>query len=823
MRNYPDNIEDKLGVPRVREWIGKFLLSDLGQRALDEVSFLTDPGTISARQQETAEFLGLIEAQKDFPADHYADMIPVLDRIRPDGSALQIEELLPLKQSLETMKAVSRFFGEENRRLFPTLAGLTQGIHVFPFLLENLDRVITTKGTIRDSASKALKSVRQQMKQQRKAVSGVLDGILKQARKDGWVERDAELTMRSGRMVIPVPATHKRRIPGLILDESATGKTVYVEPAGIVELNNAIRELEFAEKREIEKILTELADAFRPYLAELTESYLTLGTFDLIQAKARWALSVRACVPEIRQRPIIRWWKAIHPLLEKKLRSDGRKMVPLDIALEEDKRVLLISGPNAGGKSVCLQTVGLLQYLFQCGLPVPVQQNSEFGVFDRIFLDFGDEQSLDNDLSTYSSRLLNMKYFLKHAGPATLVLMDEFGTGTEPMLGAALAEVVLQRLNLTGTFGVITTHYTNLKHVAASEEGVANGAMLFDQQKLQPLFRLEIGKPGSSFAFEIARKMGLSEDILQEAAGRVGEEHVLFDKHLRDILRDKRYWENKRRRIRQKEKKLEETLEKYEAQLKELTQERDRILRQARSEASELLSGVNRQIENTIRIIRESQAEKEATRRARKDLEQLKAEIPDEKSHKKDLLERKLRQTGARRKTMTGRSAQKQAADGEKPQKIEAGTKVRLKGQEIPGEVLQVRSGSALVAFGDMTSSVPLDRLETVSENAYRKFRRSSHHEPEWSETLRQKKMQFKPEIDVRGMRANEALQTVMDFVDEAIMIGAGTVRILHGKGDGILRGLIRDYLQTVDLVRSSRDEHVERGGAGVTVVELET
>jgi len=528
-----------------------------------------------------------------------------------------VEELFDLRKSQETIRAIVRFFtrGEEER--LTELKRLVSGMTVFPYISEAIDKVLTSRGTIRDTASPELKKIRQSLTIKRKNISGRLQQILKKAQADGWVEKETVLSVRNGRMVIPVPATYKRQIPGLALDESATGKTVYIEPAEIVEWNNEIRSLEFAEAREIEKILRSLADHFRPYADDLIHSYIILGVVDFIRAKALLARELGALVPVTDNNSEIDWRQAVHPLLYLNYKKEDRQVVPLDIRLDSHDRILVISGPNAGGKSVCLQTVGLLQFMFQCGIPVPVAEHSTFGIFRGLFLDFGDEQSIENDLSTYSSRLINMKYFLKHAGPDTLILMDEFGAGTEPMLGGALAEAVLQRLNNTGTFGVVTTHYTNLKHLAASEEGVINGAMLFDNRNMQPLYRLDIGKPGSSFAFEIARKIGMPEEVLREAGGKVGEEHVLFDKHLRDILRDKRYWENKRKKIRQTEKRLESLLEKYETEMTALQEQRKEILAGAQEEADRLLSDVNRKIENTIRIIRETQAAKERTKKDR--------------------------------------------------------------------------------------------------------------------------------------------------------------------------------------------------------------
>jgi len=821
MVNYPENIEEKLGIHQIKKLIREKVLSPLGERWLENMRFITDVEKIQRNLQQAGEFISLLEEDLSFPMDHVIDMTPVLEKIRVEGAFFTVEELFDLRQSLNTIRAIGRFFEKSEEDRFMALKKLAKGMTVFPFVVDNIDKVLTTKGTIRDTASPGLKKIRQTLAARKKELSGLLQRVMKKAQAAGWVERDAGLSVRNGRMVIPVPATHKRRIPGLILDESATGKTVFVEPAEVVELNNEIRTLGFAEDREIEKILLHLADMFRPYAPEMIGSYHRLGLFDFIRAKALFSMETGALVPEIKEHPVIDWRQAVHPLLCRTLKKENRKVVPLDIKLDEQNRILVISGPNAGGKSVCLQTVGLLQYMFQCGLPVPVATGSVFGIFQAVFLDFGDEQSIENDLSTYSSRLLNMKYFLKHANQGTLILMDELGTGTEPMLGGALAETVLQRLNQTGTFGVVTTHYTNLKHLAASEKGVINGAMLFDHQNMQPLYRLEPGKPGGSFAFEMARKIGLPEELLKEAAQKVGEEHVLFDKHLKDILRDKRYWENKRKKIRQTEKKLESLLEKYEADMEAFQKQRKEILEQAREEAEHMLTGVNRKIENTIRVIREAQAEKEQTKEARKEMEALKEKIETEQPEQKDPVRRKLAAVKYRRKKLGG---EKQAEDQDKPeeQEIYVGDKVRMEGHEIAGEVLDISQGGYLVAFGNLTTQVSGDRLKKVSEEEYRRQNGRKKTVSDWQEDLRKRKLHFRPEIDIRGQRAEEALRTVMNFIDEAVMVGEPNLRIIHGKGNGILRQIIHDYLRTMAVVAQFQDEHVERGGTGVTVVLLD-
>ncbi len=812
-RNFPDNIEEKLGFRQVRQLVEKYLLSPMGRRETARIAFDADVQRVRETLAVTGEFLELLEEGKDLPGGTFIDMTPVLEKIAAEGAFLTVEELFDLRRSLETMRVLYRFGEGLDGERYPRLRELLTGVRLYPFVLENIDRVLTSRGTVKDSASPELRRIRAEMSARRRALTQRMQHLLHEALRHGWADEGTSLTLRNGRMVIPLAATHKRRIPGIILDESATGKTVFVEPAEAVELNNELRSLSFAEERETERILRHLADLFRPYVPDLQASYHQLGILDMVRAKALFARDLEAVVPEIREEPGVEWRQARHPLLVVNFRKEGRQVVPLDIRLDRHQRILVISGPNAGGKSVCLQTVGLLQYMLQCGLPVPVAAGSRFGIFGEIFLDMGDEQSIENDLSTYSSRLLAMKHFLRHAGPHTLVLMDELGTGTEPMLGGALAETVLRRLNRMGVYGVVTTHYTNLKHLAASEEGIVNGAMLFDHGNMRPLYRLDTGKPGSSFAFEMARRIGLPEEVLQEAAGKVGEEHVLFDKHLKEILRDKRYWESKRRRIRQAEKRLEKLLEEYEQEMAGLQRRRKEILDEARQEAGQLLSDVNRRIERTIREIREAQAERERTRAVRRELEELKEKVTARRE-KEDPLEQRLQQVRRRRK-------KQEQETSPQPRPLQPGDKVRMKGAEAVGEVISTGRDACWVAFGNLTTQVAADKLERVDEETARRHDGPAAP-PSWHEELRKRKLRFSPELDVRGKRVEEALREVTAFLDEAVMVGEHSLRIIHGKGNGILRQTIRDYLAAHELVARFGDEHVDRGGAGVTLVELE-
>ncbi|MDD6750518.1 MAG: Smr/MutS family protein, partial [bacterium] len=638
------------------------------------------------------------------------------------------------------------------------------------------------------------------------------------AQSEGVVDKDVTPTMRDGRLMIPVAPAFKRKIRGIVHDESASGKTVFIEPEVVVEANNRIRELESDEKREIVRILTEFTNLLRPSIPAILQSYEFLADIDFIRAKALFAQTIGAIRPIVEDCQQLDWARAIHPILFLSLKNQGKQVVPLDIELTQDKRILLISGPNAGGKSVCLKTVGLLQYMLQCGLLVPLHETSRMGIFERLFIDIGDEQSIENDLSTYSSHLTNMKFFVKNSNEKTLLLIDEFGSGTEPQIGGAIAEALLDRFNRHGSFGVITTHYQNLKHFAEDTPGIVNGAMLYDRHQMQPLFKLAIGNPGSSFAIEIARKIGLPEEVIADASEKVGSDYINMDKYLQDIVRDKRYWESKRQNIRQQEKRLEEITARYQQDLDEVSKQRKEIIRQAKEEASHLLQEANAKIENTIREIKEAQAEKEQTRLVRKQFEAFKESVGDSETED-ERIARKMAKLKERQERKKKKEATKPTFHKEV---IEVGDAVRLKGQTSAGTVLELKEKQAVVAFGMIKSTVKLDQLEKVSKNQIkREIQKSTFVSSQTADEMHEKKLHFKQEIDVRGMRGDEALQAVTYFIDDAIQVGAARVRILHGTGTGILRQLIRDYLKSVPGVRHFQDEHVQFGGAGITVVEL--
>lgn len=820
---YPQNFETKTGFDKVRLLISEKCLSPLGEERVQEMSFSSEFSIITQRLEQTDEFVRILQGDKEFPANYFYDVRYSLKRIRPEGTFLDEKELFNLRRSLQTIQDIIRFFRptDEEEILYPALTALAGDILVFPQIINQIDSILDKFGHVKDNASPELARIRKEIASTSNSISRSLQAILRSAQSDGVVDKDVTPTMRDGRLMIPVAPAYKRKIKGIVHDESATGKTVFIEPEVVVEANNRIRELEGEERREIIRILTAFTNTIRPLIQDMLYSYEFLADIDFIRAKALFAEQIKGIKPIVEDKRQVEWARAVHPLLYLSLKKHGKEVVPLDIELVEKKRLLLISGPNAGGKSVCLKTVGLLQYMLQCGLLIPIHESSRTGVFEGIFIDIGDEQSIENDLSTYSSHLTNMKFFVKNCNERTIILIDEFGSGTEPQIGGAIAEALLDRFNRNGSYGVITTHYQNLKHFAEDTEGLVNGAMLYDRHLMQPLFKLSIGNPGSSFAIEIARKIGLPEDVIADASEKVGSDYIDMDKYLQDIVRDKRYWESKRQNIRQREKKLEETLARYEKDLEEVNKQRKEILRDAKAEAQRLLAEANSKIENTIREIKEAQAEKEQTKQIRQSMEAYKSSVREE-ADLDDKIARKMAKLIERKE----KKAAKQASPKQpvfNRELIEAGDLVRLKGQTSAGTVMEVQDKQAVVAFGMIKSTVKLDRLEKVSKGQIKQeAKKSTFISTQTRDEMYDKKLNFKQEIDVRGMRGDEALQTVTYFIDDAIQVGVSRVRILHGTGTGALRQLIRDYLRTTPGVERYHDEHVQFGGAGITVVEFD-
>lgn len=830
---YPDTFEQKLHFEKIRESLAEHCLSAMGQEWIERMTFSDDFDRVKTWLGQTDEMLRSEADGSEMPASYFIDTRAPLKRIRVEGLFLEESDLFDLHRSLGTIRDIVRYIKAKEKEEFPHLHELAKDIMIYPAVLDKIDSVLNKQGKIKDNASPELQRLRRDVLGLQQSVTRRMATILRQAQKDGLVEADISVSIRDGRSVIPVPSSNKRKIPGIVHDESATGKTTFIEPAAIVEVNNEIREMVYAERREVTRILTEVSDYIRPYIDELIFAYNFLGIIDFIRAKARFSMRINAILPEVRNEPYFHWIDAVHPLLYMHHKALGKEVVPLSLQFTSDERIVIISGPNAGGKSVCLQAVGLVQYMLQCGLPVPVAEGSIMGFYHRLFLDLGDEQSIENDLSTYSSHLTNMKNFVRHANERSLLLIDEFGTGTEPMLGGAIAESVLEQLNKQGAFGVITTHYTNLKHYASQTPGIVNGAMQFDTHQLQPLFKLEVGSPGSSFAFEIARKIGLPEFILGKAKERLGEDHIHFDKHLREIIRDKRYWEQKRQSIREKERRLGSVSEKYEKELEQITSERKAILKKAQDEAANIISGANREIENTIRTIRENQAEKEKTQLARKVLDQFKEKLDSSGDEVRDTqlkLERKMEKLRNRKKRGEKPNEEvekKKTSPAPKAKEdlgvIVEGDMVKLEGQSVPGEVISIKGKEVVVAFGQLATTVKLNRLQKVSKSSVkREMRRESTASREFSERIREKKLSFKSDIDVRGMRADEAMEKVTTHLDEAIMCSASQVKILHGKGTGVLRQLIREYIETLPFVSNYSDEDIRFGGSGITVVDLD-
>ena len=837
---YPQNFETRIEFDAIRRMLKEQCLCQLGRERVDEMQFLTDYDAIDTRLNEVVEFMLMMQVEGNFPTDSYYDVRDPLQRIRIEGMYMGAEELFSLRRSLDTIGRILSILhkqgggsadGEDNP-LYPSLRALAGEVEAFPAIIRGIDAIIDKFGAVKDSASPALARIRGELVRTSGSISRTLNSILRRAQADGLVEKDAAPTMRDGRLVIPVAPALKRKMGGIVHDESASGKTVFIEPAEVVEANNRIRELEAEEKREIIAILSAFSAELRPLVPQLLLSYDFMGEMDFIRAKAEFAVHINAVKPSLLDRPMMDWGTAYHPLLELSLRKHGRRMSPLDIELDGERRILLISGPNAGGKSVCLKTAGLLQYMLQCGLLIPVHERSRAGIFQSLFIDIGDQQSIEDDLSTYSSHLLNMKHTLRNCDSKSLILIDEFGGGTEPLIGAAIAEALLKRFNERGSFGIITTHYQNLKHFADSTPGIVNGAMLYDRGEMRPLFQLQIGNPGSSFAVEIARKIGLPEEVISDASQIVGSDYIQSDKYLQDIVRDKRYWESKRKNVHQKEKELDEMLGKVQESTDELKKSRKQILKDAREEAERLLRDANAKIENTIRTIVEAKAEKERTRQARQELSDFSKQLEEIARQKQQMqadremakiLARQERKKNGKKDKGTQQPGKQGEQSGNKPvlHKIEPGMHVRLMGQQAVGEVMSVNKSGAVVRFGAIKSTVSVERLQPC-EAPKEEVRKVSFLTSETQEQLHRKRLEFKSDIDIRGMRGEEAVQAISYFVDDAVVCNVHQLRILHGTGNGILRTMVRQYLSTLPFVRHFHDEHVQFGGAGITIVELE-
>ncbi len=853
---YPHNFEFKIGFSSIREELLGYCSSALGQSIIQNIEATSDYTLILKSLSEVREMISLISSASVLPSLQLVDCRQLLHELRPGGSFLEEEALVDLRYMLIALHDLHKFFTETSTEgdrqdeslsyVYPSLSKLYFDAPTFPKIEQALTSLLDAEGKIKDTASKELRRIRQELRECERSLSGMLARIVSNARKEGWIDLDVQPAMRDGRLVIPVQPQHKRRIKGIVHDESATGKTVYIEPVEMVEANNRIRELEGEERREIIRILIEIANKLRPNITHLLRAYELLAYTDAILAKARWARTYEAISPAIVDSPHLEWYSARHPLLMHSLKAQGREVVPLDIKLTEDEgRLLIISGPNAGGKSVCLKTVGLLQYMIQCGLPIPIGETSIVGIFNHFFIDIGDEQSLEDDLSTYSSHLKNMKHFDRYSDDKTLILIDEFGGGTEPTIGGAIAQALLHRFNVSRAYGVITTHYQNLKNFAEETDGLINGAMLYDRHEMRPLFKLSIGRPGSSFAIEIARKIGLPEDVIAEASEIVGSEYIDMDKFLQDIIRDKRYWETKRQSIRKEERTLQEAAARYTIEAEETEKQRRAILAEARQEARKIVDEANGRIERTIKEIREAEAEREITLGIRQSLkvyqEELEEEIViDTKAREKAQREVEKLLRRRERKQKGEKSGQSEA---EVAQHFRVATKlakreeqkdttfkvcdyVRLDGQKTVASIISLNAKEATIALGMIKMTVTLDKLRPVSDKEVTRVQSqqkssSSSSSKSVIDQIHDKRLHFKQDIDLRGMRVGEGVEAVRYYIDDAIQLGISRVRILHGTGTGALKQAIREYLKTVRGVKRVADEHVDFGGAGITIVDF--
>lgn len=815
---YPDTFEKKTGFDAVRNEVMRLCQSNGARATADEqLQFTKDYETICHRLRSVDEMTQILGGDTAFPLAATGDVAGLLAKVRPEGTFLGAEELNMVNNALLTSAAISDFFAvaaQEGNTPYPTLTGIAGDIERFDAVSATISRSIDRFGEIKDSASPELAQIRRQLQQTQASISSVMRRVISRAVESGYLEADASAVVRDGRLVLPVSPMHKRHINGIVHDESASGKTYFIEPAEMVEANNRIRELQMDERREMTRILKEITAAIRPDIGRMTATMRVVAEIDFIHAKALYARRVDAHMPHLNTAPELEWYHAVHPVLLLSLESHGKKIVPLDITLSQKDRLLIISGPNAGGKSVCLKTVGIVQYMMQCGMLPTLYENSHMGIFESIFIDIGDDQSIEDDLSTYSSHLRNMKYFLQHGNRATLALIDEFGGGTEPTIGGAIAQAILKDFNGKEMWGVITTHYQNLKNFAEDTPGLINGSMLYDRHLMQPLFKLHIGNPGSSFAIEIARKTGLPAQIIADAEEIAGSDYVRLDRYLLDIARDKRYWEHKRDAIKLKEKKIDTLINNYEAEASTLRDKRREIIAEARSEAQRILDSSNATIERTIREIKNAQAERERTRAARLQMERDKSSLLNEKEN--DDPEILNRHRNKKKKVKTETPVPAKAEEPLKP-----GDNVKLDGQTTVGTVMEISGKRAIVNFGALKTTVELSRLRRTIAKPQSGARDASFVSSATTDAMRQRQLSFTNEIDVRGMRVDEALQAITYFLDDAIQFSAGRVRILHGTGTGALRMAIRQMLDSVPGVASYRDEHVQFGGAGITVVDL--
>ncbi|MFO8087412.1 MAG: Smr/MutS family protein [Bacteroidales bacterium] len=810
---YPENFEDKIGFDRIRKILEENCISRMGKDHVKEITFTSDFDDISLSLEQSNQFLQMMQMEPSFPAHDYIDMRDQLKLLTTEGKSIEQEDLHDLNTSLKVMEEVRLYLNKLNPEKYDQLVHLTNDMDGWEEFTNHADEIIDPRGEIRPDASPLLLEINKKIKSHEKSLSSKIQQTLSQAKKSGWLAEEGEITVRNGRLVIPLKASQKRKIKGFIHDESSSGQTIYIEPESAFETNNEIRKLRNEYHQEIKRLLAEFTNWLRPYIPNLVDDYIWLGFIDFLRSKASLAIKIKATKPNLFHEQRFQWQQAIHPLLYLVFKDQNKQVVPLDIELNNEQRMLIISGPNAGGKSVCLKTAGLLQYMLQCGLLVPMKASSECGIFNSIFIDIGDEQSLENDLSTYSSHLNNIRQFTQEANDSTLIMIDEMGTGTEPQMGGAIAEASLEKLYEQGAYAVITTHYANLKLMADRYPAIVNGAMLFDTARIQPLFRLKIGKPGNSFAFEIAKNTGLPEEILNNARIKTGKTHLDFEEQLQSLEQDKSQISEKEHELKIADELLAETIEKYNQLNIELEANKKKIIAGARQEAQEILNKSNRLIEKTIRDIKEAEAESLKTKEIRKDLEEEKRKILNTS------FEKERTSINDKRKKKGKPTKEKQTPPSKLiPGPIKLGDSVKIEGQEGSGEIIAISKNKAEVTFGQIKMQVPLNKLKKTHPPT--KQQQKTNY-GSMIDSVQKKAENFSPTLDLRGARADEALSKLMHFIDDAVLIGVHDLRILHGKGNGILRNVVRDYLATLDNKKSFKDEHVERGGQGITVLTL--
>ena len=800
---YPSDFENKIGFKAIRERLNELCISEMGKEFVGKMCFSTDVDEIHTYLRLIQDFQTLMQDGVPFPVRDYNDLRDEFKHLAIDGTVISLESMFALKPTLSALFYVFKFFKSEASDKVQYLKALAEGISIDNHIFTEINRLIDDKGEIPDNASAELAEIRRDIRRKQSSIDHRMHKILVEAKNSGWTDSTAEMTIRDGRPVIPVRAADKRELRGFIHDESATGQTVYIEPAEIFETNNEIKELEYAERREINKILVAFTKILRPEIPNLTMAWRLLGLLDFIRAKAILSHEYNCVIPELTDEPMFDWIEARHPLLEQKIKGQGKQITPLDLRFGDDSRILVISGPNAGGKSVCLKTIGLIQYMLQCGLAIPVKIDSKCGIFHDMFIDIGDEQSLENDLSTYSSHLINMKEILEHGNERTLFLIDEFGTGTEPQLGGAIAEAILLKMNDKKSFGVVTTHYANLKLLADNHPGIVNGAMLFDTRYLQPLYVMMIGKPGSSFAFEIAKKIGFPNEILDSAAEISGREHLDFDQQLQQLEIEKKEVRKKEYELKVADKLLDEVVTKYKTQLADIEKNRKTLLREANKEAQEIIDRANAKIEKTIREIKEAQAEKNRTKELREELKEMKQNLVDEEKNLSKQLKAEEKEEIAN-------------AD------LKVGDMVCINELEVVGELLAITDTDATIQFGDVRLRTTADKLRKISRSQARKAQQNpSYLRKSIMNDINEKAQKFNLTLDVRGQRGEEAVDNVAKYIDEATLLSIKEVSILHGKGNGILRKLIREYLSKQSCIQNFSDASLETGGAGITRITL--